>query len=106
MALTVTAARNGIEVHSNKVTRTWNAALTTYTSGGEPLTAKQLGLTSLDFLEIEPQSLGGLSLRYNPTTALLQAYIPNAVPAAVPTEVTAGTDLSWLTGLQLRAHGV
>ena len=105
MALTLTAAPNGITVSGNKVTRTWNAAFTTYTSGGEPLTARQLGLTRVEFLEIEPASLGGLSLRYNPTTALLQAYIPNATPASVATEVTAATDLSWLTGLQLRAHG-
>ena len=106
MALTLAAAPNGIVVSGNKVTRIWNAAFTTYTSGGEPLTARQLGLSRIDFLDIEPQSLGGLSLSYNPTTALLQAYIPNATPSSVATEVTAATDLSWVTGLKLRVHGV
>ena len=106
MALTLTAAPNGISVSGNKVTRIWNAAFTTYTSGGEPLTARQLGFTRIDFMEMEPQSQGGLSLSYNPTTALLQAWIPNATPAAVATEVTAATDLAWLTGLKLRVHGI
>jgi hypothetical protein len=107
MALTLTLAPNGIEVGSNKVTKTWNAAFTTYTALGEPLTPRQLGMTALDFLEIEPSAYGGVSLVYdwNATTPKLQAYVTNATPSSVAVEVTAATDLSWLGMIKLRARG-
>lgn len=106
MALTLTPAPNGIEVNGNKVARTWNAAFTTYTSTGEPLTARQLGMTTLDFLEIEPQAYGGVSLVYDTAGQKLRAYVTNATPSSVAVEVTAATDLSWMTGIKLRARGL
>lgn len=105
MAITLTPARNGIDVHGNRVWRTWNVVWTTYTALGEPLTARQLGMTSLDFVDIEPAGYGGVSLVYDPVGQLLHAYTA-ATPATNPaTEVAGATDLSWLGTVKLRAAG-
>lgn len=106
MALTLTAAPNGIEVNGNKLTRTWNAAISTYTAAGEPLVPRQLGLVSLDFIEVEPQAYGGVSLVYDTPGQKLRAYVTNATPSSVAVEVAGATDLSWITGLKLRARGI
>lgn len=106
MALTLTPAPNGIEVQGNKVTRTWNATFTTYTALGEPLTPRQLGMVSLDFLEIEPQDYGGVSLVYDVAGQKLRAYVPNATASSAAVEVTAATDISWLGTVKLRARGL
>lgn len=106
MAMTLAAAPNGIEVNGNKVTRTWNATFTTYTSAGEPLTPRQLGMTALDFLEIEPQAYGGVSLVYDVAGQKLRAYVTNATPSSVAVEVTAATDIAWIGTVKLRARGI
>jgi hypothetical protein len=106
MALTLTPAPNGIEVQGNKVTRTWNATFTTYTAAGEPLTPRQLGLVALDFMEIEPQAYGGVSLVYDVAGQKLRAYVTNATPSSVAVEVTGATDIAWLGTVKLRARGI
>ena len=108
MAITITRAPNGVEVSSNKVKTVSNVVFTTYTSGEENLTARMLGLTTIDFLEIEPSSFGGVTLVYdfNATTPKLHAYTA-ATPATNPgTEVAGATDLSWITPLKIRASGI
>jgi hypothetical protein len=106
MALTLTPAPNGLEVFGNKIARTWNAALTTYTAAGEPLTPRMLGLTAMDFMEIEPQAYGGVTLVYDTAGQKLRAYVTNATPSSVAVEVTAATDLSWFVGIRIRARGI
>ena len=107
MAITVTRAPNGIDVRGNKVSITSNVVFTTYTAAGEPLTARQLGLTTIDYLEIEPSSYGGVSLVYDyAATPRLHAYTA-ATPATNPaTEVAGAVDLSWLGTVKIRASGI
>lgn len=106
MAITVTKAPNGLDVRGNKVSVTCNVVWTTYTASGEPLTARQLGLTTIDYLEVEPSAYGGISLVYDfAASPKLHAYVPNATPTLAATEVTGGTDLSWLGTVKIRANG-
>lgn len=107
MAITVTRAPNGLTITGNKITTLSNVAFTTYTSGGEPLTPRQLGLTAIDYLEIEPSAYGGVSLVYDfAASPKLHAYVTNATPSSAAVEVTASTDLAWLGTVKIRASGV
>jgi len=106
MALTLTPTKDGWEVPGNKVRKSFAIAFTTYTSAGEPLTARQLGMKYLESVQVEPQSYGGVSLVYDYTGSKLRAYVTNATPSSAAVEVTAATDLSWMTQLRLRASGV
>ena len=107
MAITLTLAPNGIEDFGAKVAKTYNLVFTTYTAGGENLTPRMMGMTAFDFLEVEPSVYGGISLVYdwNATTPKLHAYVPNVTPTLAATEVTGGTDISWLGTIKLRARG-
>lgn len=108
MAITLTLAPNGIEDFGNKVAKSYNLVFTTYTSGGENLTPALLGMRAIDFIEIEPSCYGGISLVYdwNATTPKLHAYVPNATPTLAATEVTGGTDISWLGTIKVRVRGI
>lgn len=104
MAITVT--RTGLNVIGNKVQTLSTVVFTTYTASGEPLTARQLGLTSVEFCEVDPPAYGGVSLVYDyAASPKLHAYVTNATPSSAAVEVTGSTDLSWLGTVRVRATG-
>jgi hypothetical protein len=59
----------------------------------------------LESVTVEPPAYGGVTLVYDYTVSKLRAYVTNATPSSAAVEVTAATDLSWMTGLRLRAWG-
>lgn len=62
-------------------------------TGGEPLTAAQLGLTTVLFAVVEPK--GGYVFSYDIAAAKITAYwVDTSVDGAAMAEVVATTDLS------------
>lgn len=76
-----------------------------YPTGGEPLTAGDLGLSTIDFLMAEPA--GGYTFEYDHTNSKLIARYGdlNAVADGPQIQVPDTTDLSTVTGVRVIAFG-
>jgi len=81
-----------------------------YPTGGESLTAANIGLRVIEHINVQPRS--GFVFDYDYTNSLLLAYrtgaatvTAGATPAAALAEVSNTTDLSTLTGVRFRAVG-
>lgn len=87
--------------------RTWrNIAFdNSYPTGGESLTAAELGFSKApDVVKIPPKS--GYVFEYDATNQKVKAYVEEAVAAGGPLlEVGNTTDLSALTGVLVEAEG-
>lgn len=105
MALTVTKVTNGDYVVGNKKVRTRDITFdSSYATGGESLTASDVGLRSVVAVATDggAKNSAGTSLvpvRYDYTNAKLQAYRYDGASAgkAFLEEVTAAVDLSAFT---------
>lgn len=75
---------------------------TSYPTGGEPLTAAQIGLDDIYFLEAAAAL--GTVLEYNHSTGKIKAWRQGAAANAVMNEVANATNLSTITA-RCRAIG-
>jgi hypothetical protein len=66
-----------------------------YAAGGEPLTANDLGLSTVEAAQVEPT--GGYVGRYIISTALLEARWTGTATASILVEPSATTNLSTIT---------
>ena len=105
MALALLPVADGIVVSGNRVTRSFQATLTTYTALGEPLTARMLGLSRLEYVDVRQEVYTGVLLLYDVRVAKLRAFTWTAPATNAAEELAGGTDLSWLTGVRLTAQG-
>ena len=110
MALTLTAVANGAYVIGNKKARTYDVTFdSSYATGGESLTAANVGLKKIvQVLGTGTFTAGyggttGVQVAYDYTNSKLQAFWSrandgNAQNATVAPEVTSTTDLSTQKG--------
>lgn len=103
MALTITRAGDWLGSAGNVRTSTVTIAFdSSYDSGGEALTAANLGLGVIEHVTIMPK--GGYVFEYDYTNSKVIVYVEEAVAAGGPL-VEASGDLSLLTGVKVRATG-
>lgn len=129
MAVTISAVEHGVA--GNKRVQKGKLALdTSYPLLGYQITARQLGLSVLEFFEANPQQ--GYAINYDPVNGTFRVFsaagltvkgsqsIGDVVQVSggvlgkttagdvttIPQEVATGTDLSAVTGVVWRAEGV
>lgn len=105
MALTVALSGDWLESQGNKRAVVATIAFdASYPTGGESLTAANLGLGVIDHVTIGAKS--GYVFEYDYTNSKVIAYVEEAVAAGgALLEVADTTDLATLTGVRLRAVG-
>lgn len=107
MALTVAVTRRNVAGHQNIVTGTI-AFDSSYPTGGESLTAADLGLRTVDLMLFQ-QSAIGLTYSYDYTNSKVLAYAQGALVGAAGTQtlddfpITAGPGVTADTHLSLKA---
>lgn len=75
-----------------------------YPTGGEPITAANVGLGVLDDLQVHPTA--GFVFEWNKTTGKILVYVEEAVAAGgALLEVADTTNLSTLTGVRFQSLG-
>jgi hypothetical protein len=81
MGLTLTRVKDAESVHGNRRAVAWDVTFdSSYLAGGEPLTARQLGLRTVLDVTVMPPALGGLSFAYDIANAKLMAKRQSGPP--------------------------
>src|ERR1051325_201033 len=81
MGLTLTRVKDAESVHGNRRAVAWDVTFdSSYLAGGEPLTARQLGLRTVLDVTVMPPALGGLSFAYDIANANLMAKRQSGPP--------------------------
>jgi hypothetical protein len=65
-----------------------------YATGGDSITAAELGLGTIKFIEIAAATGAGYVLSYNPTNGTIQAFETGAALSGPLAEVASATNLS------------
>ena len=103
MALTITRTGDWMMSFGDRsATKVTLAFGNPYTSGGESLTATDLGLSQVDIVDIQPK--GGYLFSYDYANKKVLVHVEEAVAAGGPLPEAAG-DLSTLTGVVVHAIG-
>lgn len=105
MGLTVGLTGDWLESIGNKRAVVGTIAFdSSYPTGGESLTAANIGLGVIDHMTIEPK--GGYVFEYDYANKKVLAYVEEAVAAGGPLlEVANAVDLAAVTGVKFRAVG-